>query len=429
MSLRTVTTWSAVALLAAAPLGAQSPISVDVGTFGSFTRFDRSLFIDNGVGFGGRIGVGFAAAGRPLRVEAELARTGSEQNGISVAYSPSRLRLVYPAPLSGGRMTLLLGAGGVRSSYSSDATSVVDFGMSGLAALQLRLAERVALRIDGTMDYMASPSNEAANMPSNWNGAVAIGMSMPLDFARRTRRDAEPAATPAPAPVPVSAPVLAPAPADPATTDTDRDGVVDARDRCAGTTPGTAVDGAGCALPTDSDQDGVADPSDRCMGTPAGTRVDVSGCPVESDTDGDAVVDSRDRCPATPAGTTVDGTGCPPLFERARTVTLRGVTFQSGRAELTASSLAVLDKVAAQLLESPEVRIEVAGHTDAVGTRTGNIRLSLQRAEAVRAYLVSQGVTTDRLVARGYGPDQPAGSNATPDGRAMNRRVELRRVD
>jgi OOP family OmpA-OmpF porin len=396
MSHRTVAACTAAALLAVAPLGAQSSVSFDVGTYGSFTRFDRSLFLDDGLGFGARLGMGFEAAGHSLRFETELARSGSERAGASVVYAPSRLRLVYPVQLPDDRITVLLGAGGVRSRYSGNATSTVDFGLSGMATVQVRLTERVALRVDGSTDYMGAPSNEQPNMPSNWNSTIAIGASMPLDVAKRSRR--APGPTEAASPAPTRAPARAPAAADPVNVDADADDVLDARDRCAGTPRGTVVDGNGCPLPPDSDRDGVVDPSDRCANTPAGT--------------------------------TVDGTGCAPLFERTiRTITLRGVTFQSGRAELTEGSLGVLEKVAAQLLASPEVRLEVAGHSDGIGARSSNIRLSLERAESVRAHLVALGVAEDRLVARGYGPDEPAGSNATTDGRAMNRRVELRRID
>ena len=73
----------------------------------------------------------------------------------------------------------------------------------------------------------------------------------------------------------------------------------------------------------------------------------------------------------------------------------------------------MLDDVARQLVEAPTIRIEVVGHTDATGGRTRNISLSLARAEAVRAYLVMQGVPSERLVARGYGPDQPIANNST----------------
>jgi OOP family OmpA-OmpF porin len=81
--------------------------------------------------------------------------------------------------------------------------------------------------------------------------------------------------------------------------------------------------------------------------------------------------------------------------------------------------------VAASLVGNPQVRIEISGHTDSTGVRTRNIALSQARAQAVRAYLASQGVTPDRMVAKGYGPDRPVATNKTPAGRQQNRRVEL----
>ena len=112
------------------------------------------------------------------------------------------------------------------------------------------------------------------------------------------------------------------------------------------------------------------------------------------DSDGDRIEDSRDKCPGTASGVHANASGCPiviPKMDGPRTVTLRGVTFMSGRNELTPSSLVVLDEVAKQLVAVPELKIEIAGHTDSRGTRIRNIRLSLARAEAVRAYLVMQG--------------------------------------
>ncbi len=110
-------------------------------------------------------------------------------------------------------------------------------------------------------------------------------------------------------------------------------------------------------------------------------------------------------------------------------MTLKGVRFAAWSDELTPASLAVLDDVAAQLVAAPDVKVEVAGHTDSGGARARNIKLSLARAESVRAYLIMKGVPAERLVARGYGPDSPIASNKTDAGRALNRRVELRRVD
>jgi outer membrane protein OmpA-like peptidoglycan-associated protein len=220
--------------------------------------------------------------------------------------------------------------------------------------------------------------------------------------------------------------------------DADKDGVFDGLDQCPDTPAGATVDTAGC--PTDQDQDGVFDGLDQCPDTPAGSEVDARGCTVPKDTDGDGVFDQQDRCPNTAPGTRVDAVGCPviqevvqaaprPLFQvvegRAQPLILKGVNFRTGRSDLTPSSYTVLDEVAASLVANPTVRIEIGGHTDATGARAMNLRLSLGRAMAVRAYLVSKGVSPDRLVARGYGPDKPVADNRTVEGRAQNRRVEL----
>ncbi|MCU0290391.1 MAG: OmpA family protein [Thermoanaerobaculaceae bacterium] len=160
--------------------------------------------------------------------------------------------------------------------------------------------------------------------------------------------------------------------------------------------------------------------------------MDVVGCPKDSD--GDGVLDGTDRCPDTPHGAKVDTSGCPvqapALFEPDKKVlVLDGVSFESDSAVLVETSRSVLDRVAASLKDWPEVRVEVAGHTDATNTSAHNQKLSEQRAEAVRTYLVDRGIPPAQLTARGYGEGSPIADNATPAGRKVNRRVELRRLD
>ena len=150
--------------------------------------------------------------------------------------------------------------------------------------------------------------------------------------------------------------------------------------------------------------------------------------PPPPDADADRVPDARDVCPATPAGGTVDASGCAPLFTAAAPVlTLRDVQFETGKAVMFASAMPVLDSIARQLVALPEEAIEVAGHTDSSGIYRSNVCSPAPRAETVRHYLYSQGVPLERMTARGFGPDRPVTSNRTPEGRALNRRVELRR--
>lgn len=118
-------------------------------------------------------------------------------------------------------------------------------------------------------------------------------------------------------------------------------------------------------------------------------------------------------------------TGC----ERAQPILLRGVNFHYDTADLTQDAMSVLDGVARTLLSYPQIRLEVAGHTDSSGDDAYNLDLSQRRAEAVRSYLTSKGVNVDMLGAHGYGEERPIEANETAAGRAENRRVELIRLD
>ena len=198
--------------------------------------------------------------------------------------------------------------------------------------------------------------------------------------------------------------------------DSDGDGVVDERDQCPNTPRGITVDARGC--PPDSDGDGVPDYLDRCPGTPPGVAVDSSGCPFDSD--GDGVADHMDKCPNTPKGATVNEAGCWAL--KATTL------YDSNSSYIRAEAYPLLDEVAIILEKNPEMEVEVQGHTDNKGTAKYNQWLSEKRAEKVKDYLVSKGIAPSRLEAKGYGLTQPVASNGTEEGRAQNRRVELKRL-
>ena len=104
----------------------------------------------------------------------------------------------------------------------------------------------------------------------------------------------------------------------------------------------------------------------------------------------------------------------------------RIVEFEPGSAVLRPAGLLILDEMAAALARLPGRRFEVIGHTDAQGSHASNVSLSLARAQAVKGYLVSKGLSADSLSTSGLGPDQPVASNATDEGRARNRRIEFR---
>ncbi len=155
------------------------------------------------------------------------------------------------------------------------------------------------------------------------------------------------------------------------------------------------------------------------------------------DSDGDGVPDYFDKCPNTPPGTKVDGSGCPLpvnkpdvkiyITEDDRRVikeAINNLEFDSGKATIREHSFGSLDKVA-QLLISKNFSLKLAGHTDNVGSDDANLKLSKDRTEAIKAYLVSKGVNPSRVEATGYGKNQPIASNKTAKGRQLNRRVEF----
>lgn len=114
-----------------------------------------------------------------------------------------------------------------------------------------------------------------------------------------------------------------------------------------------------------------------------------------------------------------------PIREGARVV-LRHVYFDFGSAQLRSDSEAELRNLFRFLEANPDVRVEVQGHTDSVGSEAVNHRLSTARAHAVRTYLLERGITPARIEARGYGSSSPVATNETDEGRQLNRRVELR---
>jgi outer membrane protein OmpA-like peptidoglycan-associated protein len=213
--------------------------------------------------------------------------------------------------------------------------------------------------------------------------------------------------------------------------DSDGDGVLNGIDQCEGTPEGAVVDAAGC--PVDSDGDGVPDGLDTCANTPAGVGVDDNGCPKDSDHDG--VFDGLDKCEGTPEGVKVDEQGCPiPINEMEQSlvdtgvIQLQNIYFETGRSVLRPVSHQVLHDVAAVLVKWPSLKIEIGGHADSVGTAESNLILSRNRAHAVLDYLIDNfpELKFEQFFVRGYGEEQPIASNATPEGRAKNRRVEFK---
>lgn len=172
----------------------------------------------------------------------------------------------------------------------------------------------------------------------------------------------------------------------------------------------------------DSDKDGVADDKDDCPMI-AGSK-ESNGCP---DQDGDGVPDDKDECP-TVKGTALNN-GCPEIKETDRQIlkdALHGINFETGSDVIDPSSYTVLDNVVNLMNLNSNYKLVIEGHTDSQGDDELNMKLSEKRANAVKNYLVTKGIDATRLTAIGYGETKPVADNSTAEGRAENRRVELK---
>jgi outer membrane protein OmpA-like peptidoglycan-associated protein len=180
------------------------------------------------------------------------------------------------------------------------------------------------------------------------------------------------------------------------------------------------VDIHGC--PIDSDFDGVPDYLDACPFNEVGAWVDENGCPT--DADGDGVPDGLDDCPYTLTGVDVDKYGCIDLSMFSKPMVLN-IDYLPGSFEIDPHTKERLKKLAGVLNFLPDIKIEIHGYTDNIGTEVANRNLSEKRAARVRDYLVSLGVAKDRMKVFGRGEANFVASNDTAEGRAKNRRIEL----
>ncbi len=382
---------------------------LDLGVYGGlFFRADNHGMFDQGVDtqpflnktnadIGGRatyfplkwVGVGIEGSGMPTRAPLR------DSNG---SFWTFRGHVVGQLPY---RITpTLVVGGGILGIRSNDPLLQASEGVFHWGpGIKAHVNEWVALRLDGRHIIEGSGNDgERAHY-----GELLLGLDVTLRFKRlgnpnKGRRK-----------------------------DSDGDGIPDIYDLC----PDEAGDGEdGCPTERDSDGDGIPDSRDRC---PTKWSDNPGGCPIPDD-DGDGIMNANDACPdqAENYNKFKDKDGCPderPAEIEEFNGVIKGINFGSGKATIQSSSYKVLKRAIRVLNKYPELRIEVSGHTDAVGSHDSNVELSQRRADAVKQYLVAAGIDASRIETKGLGPDEPIADNDTKAGRGENRRIEFKLLD
>jgi outer membrane protein OmpA-like peptidoglycan-associated protein len=460
---------AALLLAFATPLQSQRrEYRLELGAAAAVTSFASVTDLD--AGFGGALRLGFWL---PLNLGIELeGLTSSAQtaSGASTSVLSGTASLLYNIRIGeSSSLFLKTGLGTTKYGDSCPTVSVPGSGPCGSASEFVfgggfRAAVSPILMIRGEADYQHnSDVTSFSNLVGSLGLAVMVGSRPLIDTDRDgvfDRKDKCP-----------DTPMGAIVTKQGCPTDTDGDTVPDGLDRCPNTPAGATVNSAGC--PSDADKDSVVDGVDQCADTPAGAQVDAAGCPLDSDADG--VPDGLDRCPATPAGATVDALGCPgdadndkvpdgidqcpntpigvtvnsfgcpasaalprpsaPVGSAAAAGAVAaaaaptqglwvvpGTAFAPQGSTIGGAALPVLDSVASVLKADPRLAVEIVGYADDASSQTANIQLAAARADAVRNYLLSQGVSPQRLQARGAGS-----TGADPNGApSQNRRTEIR---
>ena len=202
--------------------------------------------------------------------------------------------------------------------------------------------------------------------------------------------------------------------------DADGDGIADKDDMCPNSKGIKANNGC-----PDTDGDGVVDKDDKCA-SQAGPAVNA-GCPWP-DTDSDGVLDKDDKCPLVAGVASEDG--CPEIISNEAQMGVNSfaeaILFNTDKATFKPGVTKELDGMIAIMNKFPLSEFAIKGHTDTTGSVSGNLKLSDKRANAVKTYLVKNGIDASRLTSKGFGQDSPIDTNDTRAGRAKNRRVEVK---
>jgi OOP family OmpA-OmpF porin len=398
----------------------------------------------------GLFGVRAAVFFHPIiGVEAEAVGipTADNQKNLSafiVGWRAHAIVNIAPGVIAGGKLTPFLLAGvGALSVVSTQGTAYneikkdTDTAFHAGVGVKYAVSPLVLLRLDGRI--LGVPNTTDNGLSPDFELMAGVGITL----------GGHPPAPPPPPPPPPPVKLVKDTdrddipddvdqcPNDPGPRDNngcpdkdrDGDGVVDRKDKCPDQ-PGPP-ERDGCPE-EDRDHDGIVDAKDKCPDEPEDKDgfEDEDGCP-DLDNDKDGIPDEKDKCPNEPETKNgyQDDDGCPdevPAAVKKFTGVIKGITFRRNSADIKASSFVTLKEAVKAFKDYPDLRVEISGHTSNEGKRDFNMKLSQQRADAVKAFLVSAGFEENRISTVGYGPDKPIADNGTKQGREQNRRIEFR---
>ena len=357
-----------------------------------------------------------------LGIEASTFAAPTEvESGRSAMLYGGDVALVGQLPSMSLTPFLLIGGGllgGISEPMGNDMDPAIVAGIGLKAPLSNSVSLRLDVRDTLTQKFDA-PDGDQTHHPAVLLGVTATlgrGESTQVTTAPDSDRDGlADALDKCP-----RAPALSP---DGCPVDSDSDGVVDTDDHCsrvAGDQPN------GCPDP-DKDGDGVPLPCDKCTDEKG---VAPDGCPIR-DKDGDGFMDDVDKCRDTPETKNgfEDGDGCPdevPMEIQKFSGTIAGISFQYNEARILPVSFATLDGAVAVMAKYPDIKIEIAGHTSSEGDAEHNKKLSQDRADSVKTYLVSKGIDEKRIQTRGAGSSEPIADEKLAGGKEKNRRIEFK---
>lgn len=417
----------ALALLLAAvtsPATSQQAGTFEFGAFAHISYFEESLNFEQGSGGGGaRFGI-FPVRNLELEAEGSFVPTHGP-GGLKISYIPLRARLLYNLPV-GEHGAILVGGGYARNEFSREIDTHED-GVSGLLGVRLGLPGITSIRLTTSLDYIPSPSIDlypagASEPDYNVNWGIQVGLSFLFGHGRPTSAEAREEVQ---APQPDSLAMLARQDSLAQAARQDSLRMRAAQDSAARAEQQRLQDSVRMAeQQANARQQALRDSlalaarqdSIHTAALRDSLRLTQDRARIASIRDSLARMALRDSLRLL-------------MAQRQTRLTLRGVNFELGKAVLLPISRDILREVARSLVANPEVRVEVAGHTDSTGSKAVNERLSLARAESVKAFLIENGVNADQLEVQGYASTQPVATNRTASGRAQNRRVELRRID